>query len=123
MTPHPLRAACLLCLALLALPAGASRAAALPRLQTRGAQIVDDAGHTVTLRGVNLGGWLVEEPWMQPFVLTPPDGSPLPPSKTTSHCGGPSKNGWGRRPGSGSRRRSAGPGSTKGTLTASAPPA
>lgn len=56
-------------------------AAGLPRLQTRGTQIVDAGGRAVTLRGVNLGGWLVEEPWMQPFVTKPPDGSPLPPIK------------------------------------------
>ena len=39
---------------------------------------MDGSGKTVTLRGVNLGGWLVEEPWMQPFVTKPPDGSPYP---------------------------------------------
>ncbi len=70
------------CLALL--PAALTRASfaqALPRLQTRGTQIVDASGKAVTLRGVNLGGWLVEEPWMEPFVTTPPDGSGLPPIK------------------------------------------
>lgn len=56
-------------------PAGAR----LPWLSARGAELVDAAGHRVVLRGVSLGGWLVEEMWMQPIVTTPPDGSDLPP--------------------------------------------
>lgn len=47
-------------------------------LHAQGTQIVDSSGHPVVLRGINLGGWLVEEPWMQPFVTTPPAGSGLP---------------------------------------------
>ena len=50
----------------------------LPLLQARGTQIVDTAGSPVLLRGINLGGWLVEEPWMQPFVTTPPPGTDFP---------------------------------------------
>lgn len=53
-------------------------AATLPRLHAQGTQIVDAQGKPVVLRGVNLGGWLVEEPWMMPFQTKPPDGSPLP---------------------------------------------
>ncbi len=35
-------------------------------LQTSGQNIVNGNGSTVPLRGVNLGGWLVMEPWMTP---------------------------------------------------------
>jgi len=56
-------------------------AAPLPRLHARGVQIVDRLGRPVVLRGVNLGGWLVEEPWMMPFQTRPPEGSGLPPFK------------------------------------------
>jgi aryl-phospho-beta-D-glucosidase BglC (GH1 family) len=41
-------------------------------LRTEGTRLVDERGETVLLRGVNLGGWLVEEMWMMPFVTTPP---------------------------------------------------
>jgi endoglucanase len=34
------------------------------RLRTKGRDIVDGHGHVVTLRGVNVGGWLVTEGWM-----------------------------------------------------------
>ena len=44
-------------------------------LRAQGNKIVDVQGRPVTLRGVNLGGWLVEEVWMQPFVTKPPAGS------------------------------------------------
>lgn len=49
--------------------------AAPPWLHTDGPHIVTDSGAAITLRGVNLGGWLVEEMWMMPFVTRPPDGS------------------------------------------------
>jgi aryl-phospho-beta-D-glucosidase BglC (GH1 family) len=52
--------------------------AAPPLLHARGDTIADPSGHTVTLHGVNLGGWLVEEMWMQPFVTKPPAGSVSP---------------------------------------------
>ena len=55
--------------------------AALPLLHAQGTNIVDASGRTVTLKGINLGGWLVEEMWMQPFVTTPPAGSAFQPIK------------------------------------------
>ncbi len=70
-----------LILLLSGLSGGSVSAATLPFLHAQGTQIVDPAGHPVVLRGVNLGGWLVEEPWMEPFVTTPPPGSSLPPVK------------------------------------------
>ncbi len=69
---------CILPILFLLLVAARPVAAALPMLHARGTQIVDAAGRPVVLRGVNLGGWLVEEPWMEPFVTTPPPGSPYP---------------------------------------------
>ena len=36
-------------------------------LHTKGENIVTPTGQTVTLRGVNFGGWLVEEIWMTPW--------------------------------------------------------
>ena len=39
------------------------------------------AGKTLALRGVNLGGWLVEETWMTPWVEEPPSGSNFKPVK------------------------------------------
>ncbi len=42
-------------------------------LKTNGRNIVDASGTAVMLRGVNLGGWLVMEPWM-----VPADSSGLP---------------------------------------------
>jgi len=56
-------------------------AAPLARLHAQGVQIVDARGHPVVLRGINLGGWLVEEPWMMPLATKPPEGSGLPPIK------------------------------------------
>ena len=72
-----------LCVALLLLLPGvvclAANAAPITPLHTQGTQIVDDAGHPITLRGINLGGWLVEEPWMEPFVTVPPPATDFPP--------------------------------------------
>jgi len=44
-------------------------------LKVDGTRIVNERGQQVQLRGVNLGGWLVEEMWMMPFVTSPPEGS------------------------------------------------
>ena len=63
------------CLAIGVNPASAGE---LPWLHTKGGHIVDETGKTVVLRGVNLGGWLVEEMWMMPFVTIPPAGSGFP---------------------------------------------
>jgi hypothetical protein len=48
----------------------------LPWLTASGSTITSAGGSTVELRGVNLGGWLVEEPWMEPIVSAPPQGAP-----------------------------------------------
>ena len=47
----------------------------LPPLHAAAGQIVEADGSLITLRGVNLGGWLVEEVWMLPIENTPPEGS------------------------------------------------
>jgi hypothetical protein len=41
-----------------------ARAEPLPRLHTEGAKVVDASGNPVTLRGTNLGNWLLIEAWM-----------------------------------------------------------
>ena len=51
---------------------GATAISSVP-LKTSGLTIVDAGGNPVLLRGVNLGGWMVMEPWM-----TPADSSGLP---------------------------------------------
>ncbi len=52
--------------------------APLLTLHAKGTEIVNSEGKPVILRGVNLGGWLVEEMWMTPWQDTPPVGSKLP---------------------------------------------
>lgn len=48
---------------------------ALPKLHLKDQHFVDPAGTPVQLRGVNLGGWLVEEIWMTPVKREAPAGS------------------------------------------------
>ncbi|MBV9865817.1 MAG: cellulase family glycosylhydrolase [Abitibacteriaceae bacterium] len=68
----------LVCALLLLLSIAKSHAAnKIPWLHTDGTHIVDGQGQQVMLRGVNLGGWLVEEMWMMPFETKPPPGSKL----------------------------------------------
>lgn len=50
----------------------------LPWLSCNKTAIVDEKGSQVTLRGVNLGSWLVEEMWMLPFVTDAPGDSTYP---------------------------------------------
>jgi len=50
----------------------------LPALHANGTEIVTEDGRPITLRGINLGGWLVEEMWMTPWQDQPPTGSTLP---------------------------------------------
>jgi hypothetical protein len=47
----------------------------LARLRARGVQFEDTAGKAVYPRGVNLGGWFVQEMWMTPWAQDPPEGS------------------------------------------------
>jgi hypothetical protein len=41
-------------------------------LRAKETRIVNEHDETVILRGINLGGWLVEEMWMMPFDTDPP---------------------------------------------------
>jgi aryl-phospho-beta-D-glucosidase BglC (GH1 family) len=52
--------------------------ATLPALTCKGNDLVRPDGTPVRLRGVNLGGWLVEEMWMTPWMDKPPTTSDLP---------------------------------------------
>jgi endoglucanase len=45
-------------------PFRAPRAAPLSMLAVEGSRLVNASGDTVTLRGANIGGWLLIEPWM-----------------------------------------------------------
>jgi glucan 1,3-beta-glucosidase len=49
---------------LLTLAAAATQAAPLPKLTVRGERLVDARGRAVTLKGTNLGNWLMLEMWM-----------------------------------------------------------
>lgn len=44
-------------------------------LKAKETRIVNEHDETVILRGINLGGWLVEEMWMMPFDKDPPQDS------------------------------------------------
>ncbi len=61
----------------------------LPRLHIEGKQFVDSLGKSVALRGVNLGGWLVEETWMTPVQEDPPAGSKIGQAKDHKSLWGP----------------------------------
>ena len=56
----------LCCLPLTAAAAQAPLQASLSPLHTEGTRIVNENGETVVLRGVNLGGWLIQEDWFCP---------------------------------------------------------
>ena len=43
-------------------------------LKARGHEIKNAAGERVHLRGLNLGGWLLQEKWMTPMNDCPNDG-------------------------------------------------
>lgn len=59
-----------LALGLAMLLAPARHAPQLPAISQNGLTLSAD-GHPVTLRGVNLGGWFVEELWMTPWIDRP----------------------------------------------------
>ncbi len=46
-----------------------SAAAPLPALRGDGARVVDESGKAITLRGCNLGNWLLLEAWMQKWDI------------------------------------------------------
>ena len=78
MFPKTLPIAAALCAFGMSIPflqAASSGPATLPPLRTDGVFIVDSDGNRVNLRGVNLGGWLLEEIWMLPFEDKPPQGT------------------------------------------------
>ncbi|MGI4887058.1 MAG: cellulase family glycosylhydrolase [Janthinobacterium lividum] len=54
----------LVALAALALPGAPAAAQGLPPLHAQGPQVVDNAGREVRLRGVNVGGWLLQESYI-----------------------------------------------------------
>jgi len=58
-------------------------APSLPAIHCDGEALVLPDGRPILLRGVNLGGWLVEEPWMTPWKTDPPAGSSEP--KASNH--------------------------------------
>ncbi|MCE5294665.1 MAG: glycoside hydrolase family 5 protein [Chlamydiales bacterium] len=47
--------------------------APLPWLTAKKTDIVSENGQAITLKGINIGGWLQEEMWMIPVVLQPED--------------------------------------------------
>lgn len=48
-------------------PLGARAAETLSMLHTEGNKIVNAEGEQITLRGTNLGGWLMQEGWLSPL--------------------------------------------------------
>lgn len=55
-----------LCL-MMAPPMGVSAAGTMSMLHTEGNKIVNAEGEQITLRGTNLGGWLMQEGWLSPL--------------------------------------------------------
>lgn len=57
-----------LCLSMLTItPVFADNAQGLSMLHTEGNRIVTESGEQITLRGTNLGGWLMQEGWLSPL--------------------------------------------------------
>ena len=54
-----------------------TQAATLGWVKAQGDRLVDATGREVPVRGINLGGWLVQEPWMMPLVTRPKGGQPI----------------------------------------------
>ncbi len=50
----------------------------LPQIKVEGTRLVGSSNKTVVMKGINLGGWFVEEIWMLPIVDEAPAGSNLP---------------------------------------------
>lgn len=48
------------------------RTSTLPWVKAEGTKLVDETGKQVHVRGFNLGGWLIQEPWMLPLAGKPP---------------------------------------------------
>ncbi|HEY9724097.1 MAG TPA: cellulase family glycosylhydrolase [Oscillatoriaceae cyanobacterium] len=61
---------------------GAGASQPLGWVHVQGTQLVDESGKPVSVRGVNLGGWLVQEPWMMPLASTS-QGAPAIKDQTT----------------------------------------
>ena len=53
-----------------------TKTSTLPPLHCNGTDLVDPTGAVVRLKGVNLGGWLVEEIWMTPWTRSANAGEP-----------------------------------------------
>ena len=66
------------CVLLIATPLLA-KVSPLPGLTAENGQLTTLEGKPITLRGVNLGGWLVEEIWMLPIENKPPQGTDFKP--------------------------------------------
>jgi endoglucanase len=60
------------------LPLDGKKDEKLSWVRVEGCRLVNENGKTQVLRGMNLGGFLVEEVWMMPFETTPPKDSAFP---------------------------------------------
>lgn len=63
-------------------PDGLSLGAGAGWVKVRGSQLVDQSGQPFALRGINLGGWLVQEPWMMPLAPAGKGEAPIPDQAT-----------------------------------------